>query len=131
MRAVVLIVRFADLALQACPNLCADANTISDLDGCHLVANLDGMPDDLVADAQRKTCFAPSTGDGMDVTTADTTCFNSDVDVTLPKWFWFVLHAVSELPPLRNGDWVISTSFFLKSLQFFCDSIMKPSKVSG
>ena len=95
MRAVVLVVRFADLALQAGPYLRTNTNTVSDLDGGHFVANLDGVSDDLVADAKRKACFAPTTSDGVDVATADTTCFDPDVDITLFKWLWFELHKVS------------------------------------
>lgn len=91
MRAVILIIRFAVLALQTGPDLCTNTNAVSDFDGCHLVADFDGVSDDLVADAERKACFPPPTGDSMDVATADTTGFNPDVNITLAEWLGFEL----------------------------------------
>lgn len=95
-RAVVLIIRFAVLALQAGPDLCPDTDPVSDLDGRHFVADLDGMANDLVANAKWKACFAPATGDGMDVAAADTTGFDPDVDITLAERLGFELVEVSK-----------------------------------
>lgn len=95
-RAVVLIIRLAVLAHQAGPDLCPDTNTVSDLDGRHFVADLDGMANDLVANAKRKACFAPATGDGMDVAAADTTGFDPDVNITLAERLGFELREVSK-----------------------------------
>lgn len=60
-RAVVLVIRLAVLALQAGPDLSADADAIAYFDGGDFVADLDGFTDDFVADAKRKTGFTPST----------------------------------------------------------------------
>ena len=95
-RAVVLVIRLADLALQAGPDLCTNTNAVANLDGSDLVADLDGVANDFVAHAKGKACFAPATGDGVDVATADTTGFDSDVDITLAEWLWFELGNVSE-----------------------------------
>lgn len=98
-RAVVFIVGFAVLALQAGPDLCTDTDAVSDLDGGHFVADFDGMSDNLVANAKRKTWLAPAPGDGMDVTTADAAGFDPDVDIALAEWLWFELCKVQQTGP--------------------------------
>ena len=91
MRAVIFVVRLADLALETCPDLGADTHPVSDLDGRHLGADLDGLADNLVSDAERQMRCSPSAGDGVDITAADATGMNLDVDVVVLKGLWLEL----------------------------------------
>ena len=52
MRAVVLIVGFAALALQAGSDLSTNTNAVSNLDSRHLVTNFDSFANDFVSDAE-------------------------------------------------------------------------------
>ena len=61
MRAVVLVVRLADFALQASPDLSTDTNAVSNFDGGNLVADFDGLADDFVPYADREIGLTPST----------------------------------------------------------------------
>lgn len=67
MGAVILLVGLAELALQTCLNLCTHTNAVSNLDGRHLVADLDGFANDFVADADWKGAFSPPAGNRMDI----------------------------------------------------------------
>lgn len=67
MRAVVLIVAFAFLALQTGPDLSADTNAVANLDRRHLVTNFDGLANNLMPDTERQWCFSPAACDGVDV----------------------------------------------------------------
>ena len=49
MRAVVLVVRLAILALQAGPDLSTDAHAVSDLDSGDFVADLDCLADNFMS----------------------------------------------------------------------------------
>lgn len=51
--AIILIVRLAHLAVQACPNLGTHPNTISNLNRRHFIAHFDCLADDFVANAKR------------------------------------------------------------------------------
>ena len=46
--AIVLVIRLADLAIQACPNLSSHTNAVSNLDRRDFVTNLDDLSDDFV-----------------------------------------------------------------------------------
>ena len=72
MRAIILVIRLADLAFEARPNLGSNAYTIANFDRRHLVANLDGFADDFVADAKWEIGRAPSTGNGVYIGSANT-----------------------------------------------------------
>ena len=85
MRAVVLIVALALFALQAGPNLCSHTNSIADLDGLHLVSDLDGFADNLVADTDRQRTVTPTTVDGVDIGTAHTAALDADIDIVVVK----------------------------------------------
>ena len=67
MRAVIFLVSFAELALQTCSNLSTDTNAISLLDGGHFGANFDGLANNLVANADWKWTFTPTTSDSVNV----------------------------------------------------------------
>lgn len=53
MRAVVLVVTLAHLALQTSPDLRTDADTVSNLDGGHLGTDFDGLADNFVTNTER------------------------------------------------------------------------------
>ena len=91
MRAVILVVRLAELALQACLNLSADTNTVSNLDRRHLGADLDSLANNFVTDADWKRAVSPAASDGMDIRAANPTTFDLDIDVTVLKWLWLEL----------------------------------------
>lgn len=69
-RTVVLVVRFALWALQASPDLSSNTNTVSDLDGGNFGANLDGLSDDFVTNAEGvggKITAGPTSSDAVDI----------------------------------------------------------------
>ena len=90
-RAVVLVVRLADFALEASLDLSSDPNAVSDLAGGHPFADLQDFADDLMADADGQWAFAPATGDGVDVGSADTASLDLDIDITVLEWLWLEL----------------------------------------
>lgn len=84
--AVVLLVGFAVSAGQIGRDLGAHASAIANLEVLHILADLDDLADDFVADAERKRDIgAPATGDGVDVTGADAAGVNGNVDVAVAK----------------------------------------------
>ena len=89
--AIILVVVFALLAFEARPDLSADSNSVSDLDRLHLVANLDCMSNDFVADDEWEGSFAPAAIDGVDIATADAAAVNLDIDVVVAELLWFEL----------------------------------------
>jgi hypothetical protein len=95
--AVVLVIALALLALQARPDLSSNTDTVSDLDAGHLVADLDSMANDLMANADRKRNFTPTTGDGMNIRAADTAALDLDVDVVWAELLGFELWLLSVL----------------------------------
>jgi len=83
-RAVVLLVRLAVVAGQVGLDLGAYTDAVADFDGRDIFADLDGLADDLVADAEwQRDIFAPAAGDGVDVGGADSAGVNGDVDVAV------------------------------------------------
>lgn len=80
-RAVVLIIAFALRALQAGPDLGANTDTVSDLDGGTTGTDLDGLADDFVTHADGGGCVAPAAGDGVDIRSADTATLYLDIHV--------------------------------------------------
>ena len=91
MRTVVFLVCFAKFALQTRTDLSANANSISNLDSGHLVADFDSLADDFVTDANGEGAIAPAASDGMNIRAADTTALNLDVDVAVLKLLRFEL----------------------------------------
>ena len=83
MRAIVLLVCLAELALQACLDLSAHTDTISNFDTSHFVANLDGLAYDLVTDADGQRAISPATVDRVDIGAADTATLDLDVNVAV------------------------------------------------
>jgi len=66
------LARLAVATGKVCSNLGTNTNTVADLDVLHLGSDLDGLSNDLVADTERERNLAPSSGDGVNVGTADT-----------------------------------------------------------
>lgn len=64
-RAVILVVGFAHLALQTCFDLSANADAISDLYGGDLITNFDGLANDLMTNADWERAIAPAASDGV------------------------------------------------------------------
>ena len=83
MWAVVLVVALALFALQARPYLCSNADSVANLDGLHLVTDLDGLADDLVSDTDWQWAVAPSTVNGVDIGPADAAALDTDIDVVV------------------------------------------------
>ena len=91
MGAVVLLICFTELALQACLDLSAHANAVSNLDRGHFVSDFDGFTNDFVADANGERAVSPSASDGVYIGSAYTAALNLDVDVPVLEWFWLEL----------------------------------------
>ena len=94
MWAIILLIRLAELAFQACPDLSADTDTVTNLDGSHLVADFNGLANDLVADTNGERAVAPSASNGVNVGTTHTAALDLDINVTiferfgLELWQW-------------------------------------------
>ena len=116
MRTVVLVVRFAKLALQASTDLSANTDTVSDLDSCHLVADLDGFTDDFVTDADWERAIAPTASDGMDIRATDSAALNFDVNVTIFELLRFELGMRSD--GSEAIDSIVADLFLLKIAPF-------------
>ena len=112
MRAVVLIVGFAEPALQAGADLSANTNTVPNFDACHLVADFDSLANDFMAHADWKRALAPTASDGMDIRATDSAAFNLDVDITIFKLLGFELGIPSAICRSETVD-ITSAHFFL------------------
>ena len=96
-RAIILIVRFAELALQTGTDLSANTNTVSNLDSRHLVADFNGLANNFMTDADWKWAITPASSDGMDIGAANSAALNLDVDVTIFEFLRFELRRWSGL----------------------------------
>ena len=72
MRAVILVVRLADLTIETSPDLGSNAYSVANFDCRHLVADFDCFANDLVADAEGEVSLAPASGDGVYIGATDT-----------------------------------------------------------
>ena len=97
MRTVILVIRFAKLALQAGADLGANANAVSDLDGGHLVANFDSLANDFMTNADWERAITPTAIDCVDIGATDPAAFNLDVDVAVFELLRFELILLSGL----------------------------------
>ncbi len=86
MRAVIFVAGLANLALQTGPDLCSNTHSIAFCDGGDLRANFDSFSYNLVPNAEREIGLAPSTSDGVNITTADTACLNTDINIIITEW---------------------------------------------
>ena len=85
MLAVRLIVILALPTLEARPNLRTNTNTLTNLGERHLGPDLENLADNLVADGERVWAATPIAANGVQVTGADTTALNLDVNVVVAK----------------------------------------------
>lgn len=83
LRAVVLVLVLAVLALHARPDLSTNTDSVALLELGDLVANSQDLADDLVTDTEREGSVTPSTSDGVDIGTTNTTGVNGDVNIVL------------------------------------------------
>lgn len=91
MWAIVLIVTLALWALQARPNLGTDTSTVADLECRDLGANFYDLANDLMTDGDWCWRFTPTSCDGMNIGTADTTALNLDVNIVVAEGLWLEL----------------------------------------
>lgn len=124
-RAIVLIVALALLALETGPDLGADTDTVALLDGLDGLADLDGLAYDLVSHTDGQGCATPTTVDGVDIGAADTAALDLDVDVVVAEDFGL------EGLLLDCSEWLGRGSErgkerVLQSVHFLWSLIMKP-----
>ena len=91
MRAVILVVRLAVVALKAGSDLRANANTITDFAGRDFVANANCLANDLMSYTDWHRRISPASIDCVYVGTADTASIDFDVNVTVLEWLCFEL----------------------------------------
>ena len=103
-RAVVLVGSLAVGALEAGPDLRADADTIALLDGLDVLADSDSLAHDLVAYAERTLKLAPAAGDGVHVRAADAAALDLDIDVGLGKGLGLEFASLELVPCLGRVD---------------------------
>jgi len=111
--AVVLLVSLAVVASQVSADLGTNTDTVSDpvrllvrgvacvvtaclLDGLYVLADLNGATNNLVTDTEWERSLTPTTSDGVDIGSADTTSVNGNVNV-----------AVLERLELELYDWLV------------------------
>ena len=90
-RAVIFVVRLADVALKAGADLSSHAHPIANLHSRNLVADTNGLANDLVAYDQWQGSISPSSGDGVDVRSADTAGIDLDVNIAIFKGLCLIL----------------------------------------
>ena len=118
MRAVVLVVRLAKLALQTGTNLSANTDTVSNLDRCYLVTDFDSFADNFMSNADWERAITPAASDGMDIRAADSAAFNFDVDVTIFELLGFELEMWSGVGQSETSDSMATHFFLLKVTPF-------------
>ena len=115
--AIILIVRLADFTLKAGSDLSTYAHAIADFDSRNLVANTNGLANDLVADAKWQRSISPTSSDGVDIRTANTAGINLDVNVTLFEGLCLVLSQSGQSMPHVAGRF--QTRLFLLKIAPF------------
>jgi hypothetical protein len=83
MGAIVLVCALANIALQASPHLCTNTNSVSLLELRHVLANLDDLADDFMADTKGTLELSPPSGNSMDVRSTNAAALNLNIDVAL------------------------------------------------
>ena len=90
-RAVVLVVRLAILALKAGSDLGAHANTITDFAGGDFVTHANCLANDFMSHTDWHRRLSPTAVDRVHVGTADTASIDFDINVPVLKWLCFEL----------------------------------------
>lgn len=114
MRTVVLVVRLAKLAFQTGTDLCANADPVSNLDGCNFVADFDSLANNFMADADWEWAVAPAAIDGMNVGAANPAALNFDVNITILELLRFELGMWSVARQSGASDSMAAHFFLLK-----------------
>ena len=86
------MVRFAQFALQTSLDLGTHTNAVANLDGSYFVSDFDSLANDLMTDADGKRAVSPTTSNGVDVRTTNTTTLDLNVYVTILEWLGLELH---------------------------------------
>jgi len=81
--------------------LWTERTSVADLAVRDLVADLDDLANDLVANAKRKGGVTPTSSDGVKIGSADTTSLNGNVDIVLLELLELEL-ALLEVRPVRR-----------------------------
>jgi hypothetical protein len=97
MRAIVFVVRLANLTLQACPDLSAHPSSVANFECLHLLANTNDFSNDLMAYTERKIGLAPTSRQCVDVAAADSASLDPNVDVVFREIFRLELEGVYQL----------------------------------
>lgn len=118
MRTVILIIRLAKLALQTGTDLSANTNAISNLDGCHLVADFDSLANDFMTDTDGERAVAPTASDGMDIRAADSAALNFNVNITVFELLRFELRMRSAMYGNEASISMVAHFFLLKVTPF-------------
>ena len=99
-RAVVFLVVLALVASKICANLGTRTSTVTDLDLGDLGPDLDNTTNNLVPYAERKRdVLSPSTGDSMDIRSADTASINGNIDIVILELLERKLFCLSAIVP--------------------------------
>jgi hypothetical protein len=113
--------------------LCADPDSIADLDILYLWTDANGLPNDLMTNADGVIWRKPARAKGRDIRTADTTVGYLDVNVRLLEWLWLVFSphhiaicwvGVKAKPPLElvlgwHFGWVSALAYFESDIVCF------------
>lgn len=91
MRAVVLVVRLAIVALKAGLDLRAHANTITDFAGGDFVPNANCLANDLMSDTDWHRRLSPAATNRVHIGTTDTASIDFDINVAVLEWLCFEL----------------------------------------
>lgn len=89
--AIILLICFAELALQTRLDLSTDANTVSNFHSRDLITDFNSLANDLVTDADWEWAVSPTASNGVDIGSANTAALNLNVNVTVFEWLWLKL----------------------------------------
>lgn len=82
--------------------------SVADLAVSDLVTDLDDLANNLVANAKRERCIAPTSSDGVKIGSANTTSLNGNVDIVLFELLELEL-ALLEVRPEENDCQYLAT----------------------
>jgi len=124
-RAVVLLVGLAVGAGQVGLNLRTDTDTVTFLDGLHVLADPDSLANDLVADAERHRSVTPAAIDGVQVRSADTAALNGDIDIAVLEGLELELLLLEVLPFLLVFNHEASGGLWVRHLEWLVGEISR------
>lgn len=98
--AVILVLAFANVTLEARPHLRANSDAVSLPNALDFLANIDGLADHLVAYTERALKLAPAARDGVYVGPAHAAAFDLGVDIVVLERLWLELGLIIRIPSL-------------------------------